>query len=559
MLHRLEIKNIALIDEAEIEFGEALNVLSGETGSGKSVILDSINFVLGSKADKTLIRFGEQEASVRAEFVVDANSVAACKLREMDIETDGEIIISRKYSVDGKSSIKINGNTVTAAMLRAVTQHLVDVHGQSEHYFLLKEENQLKVIDGVCGREAEEVKTRLAGLIAEKKRCKSEIASLGGDESERERKLDLLKYQIDEIERAEIRVGEFDELKSKQNIILNTEKIIGALNAVHSILGDDGGCIDGISTAIHNINTISSFGEEYENIASRLEELSVEASDISDSVTDLADNISFDENQAKYIDERLELLKSLKKKYGGDEEQILIFLENAREQFDAISDSAGLIAKLEKRIFECDDKIYALCLKLTDLRKTAALNFCGAVTGELKTLNIANARFEVLFNSYDKATANLNSAEGSDELAFMFSANKGEPLKPLNKVISGGEMSRFMLAVKTVLKDINGISTYIFDEIDAGISGYTAKTVAEKFVKIAKDTQIIAVSHLPQVCAASTDQFLIYKYETDGKTYTRVNKLGYEEKLHEIVRLAGSIQSEAALEHARELINEFKN
>lgn len=559
MLHRLQINNVALIDEAEIEFGKNLNVLSGETGSGKSVILESINFVLGSKADKSMIRFGEREASVRAEFVVDGNSAAAERLRELDIDTDGEIIISRKFTSDGKSAIKINGCAVTASMLKSVTQRLVDVHGQSEHFFLLSEENQLKVIDGICGDNAATLKKTLSALISEKRDCKAQIKAFGGDESERERKLDLLNYQINEIEAAAVKPGEYDELKARQLILANTEKIFSALNAVHSLLSDDGGCIDGISSAKHYLNGISAFGGDYGRATNRLESLYDEACDISETVSELADNLTFDEREAQFIDERLSLLKNLRKKYGADEEEILAFLKDSKARFDAISDSANAIERLEKQIFECDDKIYENCLKLTKLRKSAAEKFCKEVTDELKTLNIKDAQFEVSFNSYDRNSANLNSADGSDELCFMFSANKGEPLKPLDKVISGGEMSRFMLAVKTRLKDLNGISTYIFDEIDAGISGFTAKTVAEKFIKISRDTQIIAVSHLPQICAASTAHYLIYKCEENAKTVTKVKRLSEEEKIEEIIRLTGSVKSEAAQKHAAELIKQFQN
>lgn len=559
MLHRLYIKNVALISEADIEFDKGLNVLSGETGSGKSVILDSINFVLGSKADKTMIRFGEQEASVRAEFFVASDSAAAGKLRELDIETDGEIIISRKFNLDGRSSIKINGNSVTAGMLKSVTQHLVDVHGQSEHFFLLSEENQLKVIDGICGEKAVDFKRRLEELIAEKRGYLSKIKSLGGDESERERKLDLLSFQIEEIEKADVKPGEFEKLKAKQTIFANTEKIFSALNSVHSIFSDDGGCNDGISSALRQINGISDLDSEYSQIACRIENLGVEASDISETVSDLAENLTFDANEAQFVDERLEVLKNLRRKYGSDEEKILEFLQNAKKEFDLISDSANTITKLRERIAECDEKIYETCKALSKLRRESAKKFCDSVIEELKTLNIVNARFEVDFNVFDRQTADLLSPNGSDELRFMFSANKGEPLKPLNKVISGGEMSRFMLAIKAQLKALNGISTYIFDEIDAGISGYTAKTVAEKFIKISKTAQILAVSHLPQVCAASDAQFLIYKNEENSKTYTKVKRLDEKEKINEIVRLTGNVDSEAAKIHAVELVNQYKN
>ena len=559
MLHRLHIKNIALISEADIEFDKNLNILSGETGSGKSVILDSINFVLGSKADKAMIRFGEQEAMVRAEFIVDESSVAAEKLREYDIETDGEIIITRRFNLDGKSSIKLNGNTISASMLKSVTQHLVDVHGQSEHFFLLSEDNQLKVIDGICGEKVAEIKKEIAGLIAKKREFRAKISALGGDEGERARKLDLLNFQISEIESAEIKIGEFEELKARQLILANTEKIFAALNSVHSILSDDGGSIDGFSSALHYLNSISDFNTDYAQVAARMENLSVEAADISETVADLADNLTLDEQEVQSIDERLSLLKNLKKKYGADEKLILEFLRGAKEQYDSIADSANAIAKLEAQIADCDEKIYSLCKKLSELRHNYADTFCKSVTEELRTLNIKDAQFEVEFNNYDRTTANLMSPNGADELHFMFSANKGEPLKPLNKVISGGEMSRFMLAVKTQLKDLNGISTYIFDEIDAGISGFTARTVAEKFIRIAKETQILAVSHLPQVCAASSAQFLIYKEDDNSKTVTKVKRLSEQEKIGEIVRLTGSVKSETAEKHAIELINQFKN
>lgn len=558
MLSRLCVKNVALISEADVEFCDKLNVLSGETGSGKSVILDSINFVLGSKADKTMIRYGESQAIVKAEFNVDPKSEAVKILSDYDIESDGEIIITRKFGADGKGSIKINGNTVTAAMLKNVTQHLVDVHGQSEHFFLLSEDNQLKVLDELAGDEVNDKKAEIAKLIALKREIKSKIAVFGGDEAERERKLDLLKYQIDEIEKAELRVGEYDELKEKQNLILNVEKIISVFNEVKSVLDDENGCIDSLSSALHGVNSISSISESYADLALRLENLRDEASDISETISDLYDEISFDEAEAQRVGDRIEELKRLFKKYGGGEREALDFLQKANSEYAVISEGAAAIEKYNSELAECDDKIYSQCRELTEIRQNTAEKFCRGVVEELKTLNIPDAQFSVAFESYDKNSANLNSAEGSDKICFNFSANKGEPQKPLSKVISGGEMSRFMLAIKARLKDINGISTYIFDEIDAGISGYTAATVANKFINIAKDTQIIAVSHLPQICAASDMQYLIYKTEENGKTLTKVKNLSQEEKVLEIIRLTGSVDSQAAREHAEELIKQYK-
>ena len=558
MLARLQIKNIALIDNADITFDERLNVLSGETGSGKSVILDSINFVLGSKADKAMIRYGESEAFVRAEFIIKSDCPAAKAVEDLDIECDGQIIITRKYTIDGKSSIKLNGNNVTVAMLKSVTSKLVDVHGQSEHFYLLDESNQLKVIDGLCGAKADNVKKQLSEVLAQKHEILKKITSLGGDEQERARRLDILSYQINEIQSAGIRVGEYDELQTKRNIINNTEKILSALNNASSAFSSDGGCLDLISVAQKQMAAVSDLSSDYDEIYGRIESLYDEAADIAQRLTDLADDVSFDENEAQYVEERIELLRSMMKKYGGDEDGVLSYLQSAMTDFENLSNSAEELENLNSRLSIADDKIYNLCVSLSEMRKECAEKLSVNVKEQLRSLNIPDAQFIVEFAPFSRENANLNSNNGSDAVKFMFSANKGEPLKPLNKVISGGEMSRFMLAIKTQLKDINGISTYIFDEIDAGISGVTAMTVAQKFIAISEDTQIIAVSHLPQVCAASHAQFLIYKTEDCGKTVTRVQRLSYEKKLDEIIRLTGNVISEASREYAKQLIDQFE-
>ena len=559
MLNRLYVKNIALIQEANIEFDKKFNVLSGETGSGKSIILDSINFVLGSKADKNLIRYGADEAFVRAEFTVEPDSAAIAELEEMDIECDGTIVISRKYSQEGKGSIKINGNSVSVSMLRKVTAHLVDVHGQSEHFYLLNEKNQLSLIDGLCKSELKSVKAELSDLITKKRAIRRQIDELGGDEQERARKLDLLDYQIKEIESAEIRVGEYEELLARKKVMDNLEKIALALSEVRSILSDDNGCTDLLSSASRIMSSVSGYGDEYSSISDRIENISVEAEDISQTISDLSDGLSFDEGQAQYIEERLTLLKNLMRKYGNSEEAVLSYFEDASRQYEVLSDAAENIERLQKSAILMDDKIYDCCRKLSDMRKSACESFTRQVVAELKSLNIPNAKFEVEFAPFDRQTARLSDTNGSDDVSFMFSANKGEPLKPLSKIISGGEMSRFMLSVKTQLKDINGISTYIFDEIDAGISGVTARAVAEKFVAISHNTQIIAVSHLPQVCAAASCQFLISKTDDGRTTVTNIRRLNHEERVQEIVRLTGSQPSEAATKHANELLAFFGN
>ena len=557
MLAKLIVKNVALIESAEIDFSEGLNVLSGETGAGKSVILDSVNFVLGAKADRGMIRYGQTECFVKAEFFVAENSLALKTLKEMDIDSDGEIIISRKFSENGKNSIKINGNTVTVAMLRKVTDGIVDVHGQSEHFFLLKESNQLKTLDEVIGKPLEEKKCELFEMLTERKEIDLNIAKLGGDEQERSRRLDVLRYQIEEIEQAEWKDGEEEELLSRRDKINNLEKIISALEGAVNAFSSEGGVLDGIRYAKRSLGGIARLDEEYEKILSRVENLAAEAEDISETLSSMGEELYFDENEAEKIESRIDLIRSLKKKYGANKELVDAYLEESKKEFDLLSDCEGQYAKLLKRRTALNNKIYKHCLEITQLRKKVGDEFCARVTQELKTLNIANAKFSIDFGEYGENDVEKATVNGLDDVCFLFSANAGEPEKPLGKIISGGEMSRFMLAIKTQLSSVNGISTYIFDEIDAGISGKTAKVVGEKFATIAKNTQIIAVSHLAQIAAMSDSEFLIEKQETDGKTLTVIKRLSKVEQAQELVRLLGGGDGdEFAKKHAEELLRQ---
>ena len=559
MLTKLTIKNVALIESAEIRFGEGLNVLSGETGAGKSVILDSVNFVLGAKADRSMIRYGETECMVKAEFIVAENAKAVETLKEMDIESEGEIIISRKFSEAGKNSVKINGNTVTAAMLRKVTDSLVDVHGQSEHFFLLKESNQLKTLDGVVGVPLLEKKSTLLNLLSQIKNIDARINVLGGDEKERERRLDILSFQIDEIETIDLKDGEEEELVAKRNKIANLEKIITAIRDASEMLSGEAGVLDGLRAASRAVASVSKLDEAYGTVLEKLESLAIEADDVSETLTGLGSELYFDENEAEETENRLDAIRVLKRKYGANKRQIDDYLQKIKEEHELLSDCEGQYAALTAEKQKLLKKIYAICRDMTNLRKEAGTAFCARVTDELKTLNIEHAQFAIEYNEYSEEDALHANANGLDDIRFLFSANVGEPMKPLGKIISGGEMSRFMLAVKTQLSDVNEISTYIFDEIDAGISGKTAKVVGEKLARISKTTQIIAVSHLAQIAAMSDNEYLIEKMEQGGKTITQVHELDKEWKIKEIVRLLGGNDGDQyAFKHAEELLKQAK-
>ena len=560
MLSKLTIKNVALIENADISFGEGLNVLSGETGAGKSVILDSVNFVLGAKADKTMIRYGETECLVKAEFIVAENAKAVACLRDLDIESDGEIVISRKFSENGKSVIKVNGNIVTAAMLRKITDSLVDVHGQSEHFFLLKESNQLKLLDDVIGEEITAQKNRLAELLHAKKDVESRMNTLGGDEQERSRRLDVLRFQIDEITNVDLKDGEEDELLSKRNKMQNLEKIISALRDATAALSADYGVLDGLRSASRALTGIAKLDDAYASVYDKIESVAMDAEDVAETVTDLADELYFDENEAEQTETRLDAIKALKRKYGATKAAIDEYLQKITDEYELLSDCEGQFAALTEEKERLLKQIFDVCQAITQIRKTKGAAFCNRVTKELKTLNIANAQFDIDFQEYTFENVEQATHSGLDSLTFLFSANAGEPMKPLGKIISGGEMSRLMLAIKTQLSAVNEISTYIFDEIDAGISGNTAKVVGEKLAVIAKNTQVIAVSHLAQIAVMSDDEFLIEKHETDGKTVTNVHALDTNGKRMEIVRLLGGTNdAEIALQLADELLKQADN
>ena len=550
MLKTLYLKNIALVDEAEIAFSEGLNVLSGETGAGKSVILDSIDFVLGAKADKGMIRSGQSECSVRAEFTCEPELLRPV-LEELDLEESDTLLIVRRLNADGRGSLKVNGCPMTATMLRKLTSQLVDVHGQSEHFFLLKETNQLRLLDQIAGTERE--RAEVASLLKERRSYAEKLSSLGGDEGERERRADILRFQIDELENAALKEGEEEELTALRTKYQNAEKILGGLKTVRDALLSDGGASDAVNTAHRGLISIEKYGD-YAALSERLESALAEIEDIGETAESLAEELDIDEREAERVENRLDEIRSLKKKYGGSVEEALNFLSRAKEELQLLENSAEECEKLKALLESNAKKLYSACEALTKKRKEGAEGFTRRVTEELKTLNIPSARFEIAFDPYTEEDLPRANTEGLDRVKFLFSANAGEPVKELGKIISGGEMSRFMLAVKAQLSSIGTIGTYIFDEIDAGIGGKTARVVAEKFADIAKTTQIIAVSHLAQIAAFADRQFLIEKKEEEGRTYSRIRALEEEERAGELVRLLGGEQGGSALMHAEELL-----
>ena len=557
MLQKLTIKNVALIDCAQINLTDGLNVLSGETGAGKSVIIESLNFVLGAKADKSLIRTGQTECMVIAEFDVSDNSSIVQVFNELDIESEDTLIISRKFTIDGKSSIKINGNSATVSMLKKFTSLLVDVHGQSEHFNLLKTSNQLALIDKFGGEELVKLKKTVGQEYLSYKGVLSELDSFGGDESQRLIRLDVLNYQIDEISKANLIDGEEEELIQIKQKLANQERIVNALRLLCDSISSEGGVEDVLGNANKIISSISDFDQNYSELYDRLENAYAEISDISSSANSLLENFDALEYNPYEIDSRLDVIKSLKNKYGGSISAVNEFLENAITEKEKLDNYSEKIQQLEQEKTKIEDKLYDLYSKLSDKRRFFADTLAKNVIKELRELGMPNASFSVGFKSVpDRNDCKFDSSNGFDEIEFMFSANLGEPIKPLSLIISGGEMSRFMLAIKAQTAKYNEVGTFIFDEIDAGISGNVARVVAQKFADISSSTQIVAITHLPQISAMADNNLLIEKTESAVKTSTNVKKLSEEDKVFEIVRLVGGEKdSQTAIKHAEEVIS----
>ena len=560
MLQKLVIKNIALIDCAEICFEKGLNVLSGETGAGKSVIIESLNFVLGAKADKTLIRSGQTECSVIAEFDVCENMAIKEVYDELEIEQDDTLLISRKFTVDGKSSIKINGNSATATMLRKFTSILVDVHGQSEHFNLLKTSNQLALLDSFGGQNVAEIKCDLTEKFFKYKQIVKELNEFGGDESQRLIRLDVLDFQINEITKANLEDGEDEKLVLIKEKLNNQEKIVSALNSLSQAISSEGGIEDILGNTNRIISSISDFDASYAELYDRLENVYAEISDVSSTASALLDNFDQTEYNPYEIEARLDLIKALKSKYGSSICEIYQFLEKAVEEKEKLENYSQRIEELEKEKLSISKEIYSLYLNLSKERKESAKVFENNIKAELTELGMKKSNFAISFADLPEfSDCKFVSANGIDEIEFLFSANLGEPLKNLSMVISGGEMSRFMLSIKAQTAKFNSVSTFIFDEIDAGISGNVAKIVAEKFAKISSSTQIIAITHLPQISAMADNNLLIEKNEDAEKTLTSVKNLNYEEKVNEVVRLVGGDKNnQTAVKLAKDLIENAK-
>ncbi|MEG1527725.1 MAG: DNA repair protein RecN [Clostridia bacterium] len=555
MITNLNIRNIALIGKLDIALSNGLNVLSGETGAGKSIIIDSLAFVLGERADKTMIKFGQEQARVEVVFQIEQNSNAYFKLDELGFEQDTTLIISRTLTTSGKNECRINGRQVTTAMLKELTSCLVDIFGQSQHQNLFKVDNHIKVLDAYMPSQQTD---KLSALFKDYKDINSKLLVFGGDNSQRQRLLDILNYQIDEITKAELSSKEEDDLLAQKARIANAEKIVeGVSVALDSLSQNQENAINLLSMANSSLNCCSNLDSQCFELQKRIKASMIELDDVCEELSNILSQIEYEPNQIDILEQRIELYKTLKRKYGQNVDEINNFLQDAIKQFDMLSNATEQIAKLQTQKDAIVAKMYDLSCKLSLHRKQSAKLFKKDIEQQLADLGMQSATFDVFFSqtpTLEEYSQHISS-NGFDKVEFMLSANLGEPTKQLAKVISGGEMSRFMLAIKNITARIEQIPTMIFDEIDLGISGNIAQKMAIKLANVSKDYQCIVITHLPQVAAIGDYNLLITKSTIDDKTSTNVTVLDQKQKISEIARLTGGENiSSVSLVYAEQMI-----
>lgn len=555
MLSLLHIENIALIDVADISFDSGFNVLTGETGAGKSIIIDSISAVMGERTSRDLIRTGEKSALVTAIFR-ELPDLPWFQETGIGPDENGELIISRKIQADGKNVCRVSGVPCTVVQLKALGGQLIDIHGQHDGQQLLDETCHLGYLDsfGMLEGDAEEYRTAF-GKLAD---LRKQISALQMNEAEKARRIDSLQFQIAELERANLRNGEEEELSERRDILRSADRLMAAVEgAYQAVSGDDerDGASALLSEAENSISKIAGFSDELSSLAASLADLRYAAEDAAERLRDLRDSLEFSPHELDDVESRLDLLYRLKKKYGGSVQEMLDYLNRSREELDRIEMAEDTILKLEKKHIKMLQKVKEKAQVLSDKRKNAAGLLKKRIETELQQLDMPKVCFETEFSA--KGTALGLDETGMDEIRFLMSANVGEQLKPIAKVASGGELSRIMLALKNVLAENDSIMTLIFDEVDTGVSGRAAGKVAEKMSRLSQSCQVLCVTHLAQIAAMSDHHFSVQKEEKNGRTFTNVVSLDRDGRRQELARLTGGAHTSAAvLESAEELLKE---
>lgn len=553
MLSNLQIENIAVIKSASIDFENGFNVMTGETGAGKSIVIDSLNAILGERTSRELIRSGADSASVCAEFQNVGDNVKN-ELEKLGIEKDDTLIVSRKLTPDGKNVCRINGMPATVSMLKALGVQLVNIHGQLDNQSLLSPETHCSFIDKLAGsgRELKEFK-ELYSLYIKKE---NELKSLNTDVNEKNRRLDILNYQIEEIQKADIRPGEKDELTEKLGFLRNAEKVLDLLHTAYAALNGDGempGAADVAADAASKLLSAADYSSDFTETANGVNDAAMNLSAYTEELRDKIYSLDYDPNETERAEERLDVIYRLSQKYGDSEADILAYLENAEKERDALSFSDERAEQLRAETEKAYNEALAAAKKLSEIRIEAGKKFSADVERELAFLDMPSVKF-IVNDSVGELYEN-----GIDNIEFLLSANAGEEPKPLSKIASGGELSRIMLAIKCVLSELDDIDTLIFDEIDSGVSGRAALKIAAKMKELSKTHQVICVTHLAQIAAFADEHKLISKEEKDGRTYTCIASLDYNGRKYELARIMGGLTvTQSILNSAEELLSSAK-
>ncbi len=552
MLSLLHIENIAVISQADITFDKGFNVLTGETGAGKSIVIDAIGAIMGERTSRDIIRTGAKSARVSAVFR-ELPALAWFEEQGVGPDENGELLVERTIQGDGKNVCRVNGRPLLVTQLRELGCQLVNVHGQHDGQQLLDEECHLGYLDSFGGTQ--ESLAAFAAAYEKVRAARRELESLQMDEAEKARRMDTLTYQIEELERAELREGEEEELSQRREVLRNAERLTDAVDGAWQALtgGEDGeGAVSLLMEAENRLAQGGRYSVGLRELSEKAAQLRCDADDLAELVRDLRGTLDFYPGELDEIEERLDKLYRLKKKYGGSVEEMLAFLDRCRGELDDIQFSEERSAKLEKELVRALKAAVELGRKLSGQRKKAAEQLSGRIQVELKELDMPRVQFQVEFAP--KEGSDGMDATGMDTVRFLMSANMGEALKPINKIASGGELSRIMLALKNVLAETEQVTTLIFDEVDTGVSGRAAVKVARKLFEVSRGRQVLCVTHLPQIAAMGDVHFSVEKGEADGRTFTRVERLDRSQRREELARLSGGTNSAVMLKGAEELM-----
>lgn len=557
MLREIHIRNFALIDELTLSFGPGLNILTGETGAGKSIIIDALGFVMGDRVNASdAIRTGAERASVEAVFELRESHTAVWeKLRELGLDDEDEsgLMMARELTASsGKSQCRVNGRLVPVAVLKEVGESLVDVHGQHEHQSLLAADRHVDILDEWCGKSALTLRTELGGAVARLNKLSRDLDQLRADSRERARLIDLYRFQSDEIAAADLKAGEEEQLITERTRLANASKLATASTEAYDLLsGADRarGAVDLLNAALTSIDHVLSMDESLQPVVDALRESLSFAEDAARDLRRYQEGVEFNPERLEEIDNRLEIFKQLRRKYGETLDEVLAYHAEIAEKLLGLENSEAREAELLSTIARTEVEVREFADRLTALRRAVSDDFALKITGELSDLGMSATRFEVAFVSQPV------TSKGAEKIEFLISPNPGEPLKPLARIASGGEISRVMLAIKSVLAGSVGMPTMIFDEIDVGVGGRTAGVLGDKLAALAGSAQILCITHLPQIAAKAGTHFLIEKSVAGGRTIVDVKGLSADQRVDELVRmLGGATSSEAIVQHAREML-----